>query len=392
MAGVVFDGVTKVFRDGTRAVSSLDLEIPDSCLFVVVGPSGCGKTTLLRLAAGLEEPTEGRILLGGKDVTEDAPRDRDVAMVFQNYALYPHMTVFENIAFGLRSRRIPRQEVDRLVSRAASLLGLEGLLRKRPRSLSGGQRQRVALGRAIVREPQVFLMDEPLSDLDAGLRDKMRTEVARIQRTLGVTTLYVTHDQGEALTLGSLVAVMEEGVVRQVGTPQEIYEAPADLFVAGFVGTPAMNLAEATIERDAGGWEVRLGSHRLALDAGWLEDREIARYEGRQVVLGIRPEHVRLSGGPSRRGEGVLSVTVERRELLGAEVLLRFRVDAPLLMTRDPRDLDRGEGDPWAVERPNTFVARVRDEDAPAERSPVDIAIDMTRIHLFDPGTTLAIG
>jgi multiple sugar transport system ATP-binding protein len=354
--------------------------VPHASLFVVLGPSGCGKTTLLRLVAGLEEPTEGRILIGGEDVTDESPRDRDVAMVFQSYALYPHLTAFENLAFGLRSRRIDKREVDRRVRSAAAMLGLEPVLKKRPRNLSGGQRQRVALGRAIVREPQVFLMDEPLSDIDAKLRAQMRVELARIQRALGVTMLYVTHDQAEALTLGDRIAVMDRGVVRQVGTPKDLYDRPNDLFVAAFLGTPPMNLAEATVEDGA----VRFAGYRLPLDPS-VDDGAVT---GRQVIFGVRPEHLR----PARAGDDpsrVISVLVERQEHLGAQDLIRFGVEAPLLMDRDPRTDDE-QGDPWAAERPNTFVARA-DGDTDREGSVVDVYVDMRHAHLFDPGTELAI-
>jgi multiple sugar transport system ATP-binding protein len=381
MAGIAFEGVTKVFRDGTVAVDELDLLVGDGELFVVVGPSGCGKTTLLRLASGLEDVTEGRILIGERDVTDASPRERDVAMVFQSYALYPHMSAFDNIAFGLRSRRMDKREVDRRVRGAAAMLGLETVLRKRPGNLSGGQRQRVALGRAIVREPQVFLMDEPLSDVDAAFREQMRAEIARIQRTLGVTTLYVTHDQAEALRLGDRVAVMDAGVLRQVGTPAELYDRPADLFVAGFLGSPSMNLAEATIEASDDGLIIRFGSHRLPLDPA----AGAGRVAGRQVVLGIRPEHLR----PVRSSDdprSVISVRVERYERAGAQSLIRFPVDAPLLLDRDPRKGEGAEGDPWAVERPNAFVAKVED-DGPWEGAAVDLFVDMRRAHLFDPGT-----
>ena len=380
MAEITFDGITKVFRDGTVAIEDLDLVVPDGSLFVVVGPSGCGKTTLLRLVAGLEDPTAGRILIGVEDVTDASPRDRDVAMVFQSYALYPHLTAFENMAFGLRSRRIDKGEIDRRVRSAAAMLGLGAVLTKRPRSLSGGQRQRVALGRAIVREPQVFLMDEPLSDVDAKLRDQMRGELSRIQRALGTTMLYVTHDQAEALTLGDVIAVMDRGVVRQVGSPRDLYDRPDDLFVASFLGTPPMNLAEATIEDRT----LRFGTHRLPLDR-WNGEGAVA---GRQVVFGVRPEHVR----PARLGDDarcVISVTVERREHLGAQDLIRFSVDAPLLMLHDPRTAEQ-EGDPWAAERPNTFVARTED-DRDREGSVVDVYVDMGHAHLFDPATELSI-
>jgi multiple sugar transport system ATP-binding protein len=382
MAQVTFDGVTKIFRDGTVAVDELSISVPDGSLFVVVGPSGCGKTTLLRLIAGLEKPTDGKILIGGEDVSEQSPRDRDVAMVFQSYALYPHMSAFENMAFGLRSRRMDRQEVQRRVQGAASLLGLEPVLRKRPGSLSGGQRQRVALGRAIVREPQVFLMDEPLSDVDTRLRDQMRGEIARIQRTLGVTTLYVTHDQAEAMILGDQVAVMDEGVVRQVGTPKDLYDRPADLFVATFLGTPAMNLLESAIEEGRDGAAVRFGTHQFSLES--LVDHEMST--GRKVVFGIRAEHIR----PARPGDDrdrTISVTPDRYEYHRGPGLLRFSVDAA--EPWPPGDAEP-DGDLWAAERTNVFVARV-DEEQIEPGAALDLYVDVPRAHLFDPETELAI-
>jgi multiple sugar transport system ATP-binding protein len=382
MAQVTFAGVTKVFRDGTVAVDDISLAVPDGSLFVFVGPSGCGKTTLLRLVAGLEKPTDGAILIGEEDVSDESPRDRDVAMVFQSYALYPHLTAFENMAFGLRSRRMDRQEVERRVQGAASLLGLEPVLRKRPKSLSGGQRQRVALGRAIVREPQVFLMDEPLSDVDARLRDQMRGEIARIQRTLGVTTLYVTHDQAEAMTLGDQVAVMDDGVVRQVGTPKELYDRPADLFVATFLGMPPMNLVESTIEEGGDGLAVRFGTERLPLDA--LVDEEMT--EGRRVVFGIRAEHIR----PARPGDDkdrTISVAPDRYELQGGQGLLRFRVDAS---GKDLPEDAEPDGDLWSAERQTPILARV-DGEQMEPGATVDLFVDVSRAHLFDVDTERAI-
>jgi multiple sugar transport system ATP-binding protein len=385
MAQVTLDGVTKVFRDGTVALEDIHLAVPDGSLFVFVGPSGCGKTTLLRLVAGLEEPTHGQVLIGGEDVTDLSPQDRDVAMVFQSYALYPHMTAFENIAFGLRSRRIPKPEVERRVRRAAEMLGLEPVLKKRPRNLSGGQRQRVALGRAIVREPHVFLMDEPLSDVDAKLREQMRGEIARIQRSLGITTLYVTHDQAEAMTLGDQVAVMDAGTIRQIGTPRELYDHPADLFVAAFLGSPSMNLAEATIEA-GNGLSLRLGSHRLRV----ARSGNGALAAGRQVVFGIRPEHIRPARPPDDPGT-VITVAADRYELLGPQGLLRFTVDAPLLMVHDPREVETGRNDDWAAERPNAFIARIDAEHQIESGAALDLHLDVPRAHFFDPATELAI-
>ncbi len=253
MSRIVLEGITKRYQDGTTAVRSLDLSIADGELMVLVGPSGCGKTTALRMVAGLEEITEGTILVNGQPVNDMEPRDRDIAMVFQSYALYPHLTVRDNMAFSLKYRKTPKQEIRRRVDEAARILELEELLGRKPRQLSGGQRQRVAMGRAIVRQPRAFLMDEPLSNLDAKLRVQMRAEIAKLQRSLGVTTIYVTHDQTEAMTLGSRVAVLRHGVLQQVAAPQELYRRPANLFVAGFIGSPAMNLVEATLERGPAG-------------------------------------------------------------------------------------------------------------------------------------------
>ena len=380
MAEIALEGLTKVFRDGTIAVEDVHLTVEDGSLFVFVGPSGCGKTTLLRLVAGLDQPTEGRIVLAGEDVTERSPRDRDVAMIFQNYALYPHMTAFDNIAFGLRSRKMGKDEVDLRVERVASVLGLGSVLRKRPRQLSGGQRQRVALGRAIVREPQVFLMDEPLSDLDAHLRDQMRGEIRTLQRELGVTTLYVTHDQAEALTLGDRLAVMDEGVIHQIGTASEVYERPVDLFVAAFLGSPPMNLAEATIDRDDRGSIVRLGNDRIpVIDAVGLTP-------GRPVIVGVRPEHLRIA----RAGDdpaGVLRVAVDRSEQVGATTDLWFAVDAPAVHLDPSFDDDELGGDP-AASRPHRFVARIGGDGSTGA---VDLYVDRAKVHLFDPTTELAI-
>jgi multiple sugar transport system ATP-binding protein len=290
LAEVVLDGVTKVYPDGTEAVSDLDLTIGPGQFMVLVGPSGCGKTTALRMVAGLEEITRGEVRIGGRTVNDVPSKDRDIAMVFQSYALYPHLSVKENIAFGLRLRKVDKAEVDRRVNEAARILGLEELLGRKPRALSGGQRQRVAMGRAIVREPQAFLMDEPLSNLDAKLRVQMRAEIARIQADLGVTTIYVTHDQTEAMTLGTEVAVMRKGVLQQVAPPQELYDHPVNLFVAGFIGSPAMNMVEATLEDGDGNW-LRLGTQRVRLADDVFDRHPTLRdYTGRTLAAGIRPE------------------------------------------------------------------------------------------------------
>ena len=315
MAEIELADVWKVYPDGTEAVRSLDLQINDGEFVVLVGPSGCGKTTALRMVAGLEPISKGSISIGGRVVNDVAPKERDIAMVFQNYALYPHMSVYENMAFGLKLQKVPKSEIDRRVNEAASTLGLTDLLRRKPKALSGGQRQRVAMGRAIVRQPQVFLMDEPLSNLDAKLRVQVRVEIAKLQRDLGVTTIYVTHDQVEAMTMGDRVAVIRKGVLQQVDTPQALYENPVNLFVAGFIGSPAMNLVEAGLVRADGALAVDVGGFRLPLDEQILARRPGLRaHEGAKVVLGIRPEDMEdaslVTGAPAERR---ITATIELR-------------------------------------------------------------------------------
>src|SRR5712692_6347386 len=295
MAAVTFDGITKTYPDGTTAVNDFDLEIADGEFMVLVGPSGCGKTTALRMVAGLEDISQGVLKIGDRTVNHVPSRDRDIAMVFQSYALYPHLTVYDNIAFGLKIKKLPKEEIDKRVSEAARILDLEPYLKRKPRALSGGQRQRVAMGRAIVREPSAFLMDEPLSNLDAKLRVQMRAEIAALQRTLGVTTVYVTHDQVEAMTMGDRVAVMRKGELQQVADPQTLYDRPVNLFVGGFIGSPAMNMLEATLERRNGGLVAKLGTQSITLDDATLSLHPALRsFEGKLVVLGIRSEERRV--------------------------------------------------------------------------------------------------
>src|SRR5579885_2075652 len=287
MAQVSFGRVSKVYPDGTRAVNGLDLEIADGEFMVLVGPSGCGKTTALRMVAGLEDISEGVLRIGERVVNHVPARDRDIAMVFQSYALYPHLSVYENIAFGLRLKKMPKSEIDRRVQQAAKLLGLEEFLKRKPRALSGGQRQRVAMGRAIVREPAAFLMDEPLSNLDAKLRVQMRADIKKLQKELDVTTVYVTHDQVEAMTMGDRVAVMRKGELQQVAPPQELYERPVNMFVAGFIGSPAMNLLQARIERRNGDLRAQIGTQAITLGSETLAQRPaLTSYVGRQVIIG----------------------------------------------------------------------------------------------------------
>jgi multiple sugar transport system ATP-binding protein len=329
MAQVVFEGVSKVYRDGTRAVDKLDLEIADGEFMVLVGPSGCGKTTALRMVGGLEEITEGGVRIGERIVNTLSPKSRDIAMVFQSYALYPHLSVGDNIGFALKIKRVPKEEIRRRVLETAQMLDLEPYLKRKPRALSGGQRQRVAMGRAIIREPQVFLLDEPLSNLDAKLRVQMRAEIKKIQANLGVTTIYVTHDQVEAMTMGDRVAVMRKGILQQVAPPEELYQRPKNMFVAGFIGSPAMNMLEATVMRESGATSVVAGEISIGLSEKTLAAHPaLQSYEGRAIILGIRPEGLNdaaLVGDdrqPRFRGQA------ELREALGPDVLMHFSVPA----------------------------------------------------------------
>jgi multiple sugar transport system ATP-binding protein len=398
MAGVSFDQVSKVYPDGTRAVDGVSLDITDGEFMVLVGPSGCGKTTALRMVAGLEEISEGAIRIGERIVNHVPARDRDIAMVFQSYALYPHLSVYENIAFGLRLHKVPKAEVDKRVHEAARILDLEPFLKRKPRALSGGQRQRVAMGRAIVRQPQAFLMDEPLSNLDAKLRVHMRAEVSRIQRDLGTTTIYVTHDQVEAMTMGDRVAVMRKGEIQQVDSPQDLYDRPVNLFVGGFIGSPAMNMVEATIEQSNGRLAAVAGSQRVALDDETLSARPALRaYDGRPVVLGIRPEDLDdaqlIEGAPADQR---LKGQVELREALGAEVMVHFTVDAKPALTEDVRELAEdlaGAPDPTAQpeEGRTVMVGRFSPRTRVKEGDSTEVAVDTRSLHFFDADTGLAI-
>src|SRR5689334_3074866 len=373
MAQLELQRLTKVYSGGVTAVDDVSLDIRDGEFMVLVGPSGCGKSTLLRMIAGLEDVTEGTIRIGGDDVTELAPRRRDIAMVFQSYALYPHMSVRKNIAYGLKVRRTPKDETRRRVEEVAVLLGLEDLLDRKPAQLSGGQRQRVAMGRAIVREPKAFLMDEPLSNLDAKLRVGMRASLAQLHARLGVTTVYVTHDQTEAMTLGQRVAVMRAGHVLQVDTPTTLYSRPADLFVAGFIGTPAMNLVEARLDGD----EVAFGSNRLPLDAR----RRPAARDGR-VVLGIRPEAFE-EASQARPGLPTMDATVSVLEELGSDAHVFFPVDAAA--AGDARAA-AGQAEPLAGEG-TLFTARVEPDTSARVGDRLRLAVDPARFHFFDPET-----
>jgi multiple sugar transport system ATP-binding protein len=399
VAGVTFERVSKVYADGTRAVNDLSLEIADGEFMVLVGPSGCGKTTALRMVAGLEDISEGALLIGDRVVNHVPSRDRDIAMVFQSYALYPHLSVYENIAFGLKVKKVPKAEIERRVKEAAEILGLDPFLKRKPRALSGGQRQRVAMGRAIVRNPQAFLMDEPLSNLDAKLRVQMRAEISRLQADLGVTTVYVTHDQIEAMTMGDRVAVIRKGELQQVAGPQELYDHPVNLFVGGFIGSPAMNMMEGTLHRTNGSGTVVMGSTRLALDPSVFAARPaLASYADKKVVVGVRPEHLEDAElAPDTPPDRRLQAKVVLREALGAEIMAHFTVDAPPALTEDVRELAQDLGDERAVQEveegssETTMVGRFDPRSRVLEGEVVEVAVDTAALHFFDLDTGLGI-
>jgi multiple sugar transport system ATP-binding protein len=390
MASIALEKVSKVYPNGFEAVHELDLAVEDGEFMVIVGPSGCGKTTALRMVAGLEEISSGTLRIGNKAVNDVNSKDRDIAMVFQNYALYPHMTVAENIGFALSLRKVSKSDVQKRVKEAAAILGLTEYLNQRPARLSGGQRQRVAMGRAIVRSPSVFLMDEPLSNLDAKLRVQMRTEVRRIQQRIGVATLYVTHDQIEAMTMGDRVAVMRAGVLQQCDTPKLLYGQPKNLFVAAFIGSPAMNLFEATLSSD--GASLKLGSQAISLDARVFElNSGLAAYKGRKVVVGLRAEDMPIAEGERRNGP-VLQGRVEAVEALGSELLVHFSIDATRISTETFVEESSDEfvgAAPIAIM--GEGVARVEPRATVAAGDDALFVIFPERLHFFDPETEDAI-
>jgi multiple sugar transport system ATP-binding protein len=398
MAEVVFEDVAKIYADGTRAVNDINLEIRDGEFMVLVGPSGCGKTTALRMVAGLEEISEGTLRIGERVVNYVPARDRDIAMVFQSYALYPHLSVYDNIAFGLKLKKTPKEEVDKRVQDAARLLGLTEYLKRKPKALSGGQRQRVAMGRAIVRQPAAFLMDEPLSNLDAKLRVQMRAEISKLQGDLGVTTVYVTHDQIEAMTMGDRVAVMRKGELQQVDDPQALYDRPLNLFVGGFIGSPAMNMLDATIERSNGNLVAVAGDQRITLGAETLDARPgLKAYDGKPVILGIRPEDLEDAALATDVADAqTLNGIVELREALGAEIMAHFSVEARAAETDETRELARDTGAPdeanvVAPEGKTVLVGRFGARSRVKQGDPVKVAVDTRALHFFDPATGLGI-
>jgi multiple sugar transport system ATP-binding protein len=389
VSSVTLKNVGKVYEDGTRAVLDLNLEVADGEFMVLVGPSGCGKTTALRMVAGLEDITEGEISIGDKVVNQLEPQHRDIAMVFQNYALYPHMTVAQNIGFGLRMRKQSRKTIDTRVKEIAGVLGLTEHLDRKPRALSGGQRQRVAMGRAIVRDPQAFLMDEPLSNLDAKLRVQMRSEVARIQSDLRATTIYVTHDQIEAMTMGTRVAVMRKGVLQQCDDPQTLYDRAANLFVATFIGSPAMNLIEGRLERNGSGLVCVLGDQRLALSE--TTRPELNAYLDRPVAVGLRPEALEDAAlAPDSPADRRLRGTAVVTEALGSERLVHFRIPAKPVVTDDVEDaVEHVEGTviEHADDRSMIVVGRFDTESKAQVGGAVEAAVDVRKLHFFDLDT-----
>ncbi len=401
MAEITFDNVGKIYPGGTRAIYDVDLQIADGEFVVLVGPSGCGKSTLLRMLAGLEEITEGTVKIGDRVVNDVPPKDRDIAMVFQNYALYPHMTVFDNMAFGLKLRKMDKAEIQRRVDEAARVLEITDFLDRKPKALSGGQRQRVAMGRAIVREPAAFLMDEPLSNLDAKLRVQMRSELGELHTRLKTTTLYVTHDQVEAMTMGDRVAVLkaisgkEIPNLMQVDTPRNLYDRPDNLFVAGFIGSPSMNFVNGTVAAEGDATWVKFGADRLKVDRGTLDERpSLANYAGKEIVVGMRPEAFEIdravTGGFSE--DHTMMIDVGLVEQLGSEAYVHFEKDLPPVITPDIKELlaDQGQ-EPETLGHTTKFTSRINPDFAPKLGDQVKLVVDVTKLHFFDKTSGEAI-
>ncbi len=390
MAEVVLDQISKVYPNGFQAVKDLSLTLSDGEFLVLVGPSGCGKSTALRMIAGLEDISSGKLSIGGREVNDVHPKDRDIAMVFQNYALYPHMTVGDNIGFALKLAKVPRDEIRQRVHAAAETLELVEQLDKRPGQLSGGQRQRVAMGRAIVRQPAAFLMDEPLSNLDAKLRVQMRAEIAALQRDLGVTTFYVTHDQVEAMTMGDRVAVIKDGILQQVDSPQSLYDNPVNIFVAAFIGSPSMNLYSATLSIEGSGAIAQLGSNSLRIPASVLESRPALQgYDGRTVTLGLRPEDLDDAAiADDSTATQTIDAEVMLVESLGAEIMVHFSIDATPVESGDPDAADEGPSGPSGRAR---CVARFNPRSRVTLGQSITVTVDTARFHYFDAETGNAI-
>jgi len=400
MANIKMKGLGKIYPDGTRAVGDVDLDIQDGEFLVLVGPSGCGKSTILRMIAGLEEISEGEMYIGETLVNDVQPKDRDIAMVFQNYALYPHMTVYDNMAFGLKLRKMDKEDIDRRVKEAAAVLEITEFLDRKPKALSGGQRQRVAMGRAIVREPKAFLMDEPLSNLDAKLRVQMRTELSELHSRLKTTTVYVTHDQIEAMTLGHRVAVLKPvsaarpDNLQQVASPTELYSNPVNLFVAGFIGSPAMNMANATLESDATGMYVKFGAERLLVDRGAVERHPgIEDWMGKPIVMGIRPGNFEATSVTGPAPDRTITATVTVAEILGSETYVHFVLPLTPVVTPDIEELlaDTGAG-VESLGDTTKFTARISSDVQVSLGQEITVTVDSAKMHFFDPSTGTRIG
>tara|TARA_B100000900_G_scaffold338156_1_gene300230 strand:+ start:19 stop:1194 length:1176 start_codon:yes stop_codon:yes gene_type:complete len=390
MGAININNVGKIYPNGTRALEDVSIEINDGEFVVLVGPSGCGKTTLLRMVAGLEDITEGEISIADKVVNEIAPKDRDIAMVFQNYALYPHMSVYDNMAFSLKLRKLPKDEIDQKVKDAARTLEIDELLERKPKALSGGQRQRVAMGRAIVRNPQAFLMDEPLSNLDAKLRVQMRAELGQLHSQLETTTLYVTHDQVEAMTMGDRVAVIRKGILQQINTPREIYLYPKNIFVAGFIGSPSMNFVYATVKNSSNGVVLTFGEDKILSK---VAPEALKNYEGEEIVLGIRPEAFEDSVYANKKEfTEELSINVSLLEQLGSDTYIHFHKDINPVQTEAIEEILADEGEDISVLGTQTkFIARINPNATIEEGQNIKLAIDPTKLHYFNPETGLSI-
>ena len=390
MGAINISSVGKIYPNGTRALEDVNIEINDGEFLVLVGPSGCGKTTLLRMVAGLEDITEGEISIADNIVNEVAPKDRDIAMVFQNYALYPHMSVYDNMAFSLKLRKLPKDEIDKKVKEAAKTLEIDELLERKPKALSGGQRQRVAMGRAIVRSPQAFLMDEPLSNLDAKLRVQMRAELGQLHSQLETTTLYVTHDQVEAMTMGDRVAVIRKGVLQQIDTPREIYLYPKNIFVAGFIGSPSMNFVYASVAKSGKNTKIKFGDDEInVIDA----PEALADFEGKEIVVGIRPEAFEDSVYANKKEfSEQVSIEVSLLEQLGSDTYVHFYKDIKPVQTKAIEEILADEGEDISVLGDETkFIARINPNSTVVEGQKINLALDPAKLHYFDPETGLAI-